>query len=128
MNRISNDDMDMFVRLARNGAVVPGACLVQEYDDGREMVRIADELATERDQLRAEVEWLRADADKFALHVTSERWLEIMNERTSLLAEVQQLRAQLAAVPDYAADVAANSSVAAVPFEQWYKVWRERQP
>ena len=74
------------------------------------------ELATEVQRLKAEIrhqkslveiqvalrergEQLRADADKFAVHVTSERWLEIVNEHTSLLADVQQLRAQLAAVP-----------------------------
>ncbi len=60
MSRISNEDMDVVVKQARGGATVPGAYLVQEYDDGRVMVRIADELVTERDELRAEVERLRA--------------------------------------------------------------------
>ncbi len=62
MQRISNEDMDMFVKLARDGATVPGAYLVQEYDDGRAMVRIADELATERDELRAQLAAVPVDA------------------------------------------------------------------
>ncbi len=61
MSRISNENMDVVVKQARGGATVPGAYLVQEYDDGRNMVRIADELVTERDQLRTEIEQLRAE-------------------------------------------------------------------
>ncbi len=54
---------------------------------------------------------------------------EAVKDATIALLEMQVeiLNAKLATVNQYAAAIAANSSLAAVPFERWYEVWHDMQ-
>ncbi len=96
---------------------------IHAQGDEQDAVNIAiGVLLTRNGTLQTENEKLKADADKFAVHMTMERWTEITDEHTSLLADVQQLRAALAAVEDYADYVHHKwrNNTPAFSFAIWY--------